>query len=90
MVVSETLTRDSDGKLSSFIWPGGYALLYLFADGEVCCAACANGENGSRATTDASASEQWRIVESLVYWEGPPETCAHCGKDLPSEYGGDL
>lgn len=22
-----------------------------------------------------------------VYWEGPDDTCSHCGASLPSEYG---
>lgn len=91
---TETIHRESDGTLPSYAWPGAYNLRYLMEDGESICAECANGGNGSLATTDKAACEDsngagsgWLIVAQYVNWEGPDDYCAHCGKVMPSEYG---
>lgn len=81
------VVRDPDGLLPSFAWPGGYAIRYAMADGAELCAACANGENDSRASCRPSEDEQWRIVAGYVVWEGPAEHCAHCGEPMETEYG---
>lgn len=78
---------DGSGTLESFAWPGGYSILYTMADAELMCSDCANGRNGSKADFTDHTEPQWRIVGCVVHWEGPPETCCHCGKELPSEYG---
>lgn len=81
-----TLPRDANGKLPAVAWPGGYSVVYLCADGAFLCPACANGENGSEAS-EFSEEKQWKLIKADVYWEGPTEQCAHCGRDLESEYG---
>jgi len=80
------LPRDADGSLSSYAWPGGYPILYLMADGYTLCPDCANGGNGSIANED-DEDPQWRIEAYYIYYEGPVEDCAHCGKLTPSAYG---
>lgn len=82
-----TLHRDEDGTLPAFAWPGGYPFLYLMADGECLCPACANGKNGSEASESLDAPADWRIVASYIHWEGEPECCAHCGAMVDSAYG---
>lgn len=80
--------RDKDtGELPAYAWPGGYQIVYLFADGETCCPDCANGKNGSEATTDTSAERDWQLVGGDIYYEGAPLTCAHCGASIESAYG---
>ena len=78
--------RDDTGKLPAYAWPGGYPILYLFEDMGVCCPACANGDNGSDATTDGNDS-QWNLVAYDVHWEGPAEHCSHCSAEIGSAYG---
>lgn len=51
---------DADGKLPRSI--DGEGLIYRTADGGTLCADCANGENGSDATTRRHADDQWRII----------------------------
>lgn len=79
------LERDNAGKLPKDA--DGYPLIYYFEDGGVCCPDCANGENGSDATEDPEADAQWRLIGADVFWEGPDETCEHCGKAIESAYG---
>lgn len=80
------LHRGADGRLLAIANPGGYSIVYYTADCALLCADCANGENGSEAS-DTHDERQWRIIGADVRWEGPTEQCAHCGVDLPSEYG---
>ncbi len=84
------LARTDDGKLIKYAWPGGYPVYYLFADNEVCCADCANGENRSIARTDPSDcpdDKQWTIVASEINYEDNNLYCSHCGAKIDSAYG---
>lgn len=62
---------------------GGYPLYYLMSDAGVLCPQCVN-ENQS---LDDADDPQWHVHGSDVHWEGPPLTCDHCNKDIPSAYG---
>lgn len=87
--MTSTLTdyRDTDGRFIHTVWPGGYPVFYLTADAGVLCPDCANGDNGSEATTAADAPRYWQVVDAGIHWEGPDETCAHCAAAIPSAYG---
>lgn len=83
-----TLPRNDDGTLPAYAWPGGYPILYSFADGAACCPPCANGENGSEAhEASADGDSQWTLVAGDIFYEGPPEFCAHCNGAIESAYG---
>ena len=83
--------REPDGTLPAFAWPGGYPVMYLFSDGAGCCAACANGQNGSIARTinesDDNPNDGWYIVGYWIHHEGEPAACEHCGSLTASAYG---
>ena len=66
-------------------WPGSLPQIsYVTADGAFLCVTCANGGNGSLATTENDGSnEQWRIIGAQV--NRHEETCAHCGRVIPDE-----
>lgn len=72
-----------------YAWPGGYRLTAYCADGEALCRSCilANLPETIRAHGPDGWDRSWTIVAIDVHWEGPCETCAHCGADLPSIYG---
>lgn len=77
-------------KENPFAWPGGYQLNALMGDGETLCFDCVTteeevyeGENPPQDGNDPA----WQFVTAEVYWEGPPIQCAHCNKELRSEYG---
>jgi hypothetical protein len=61
-------------------------MVYVMADGEILCSACANGEHGSDASETAD-DPAWRLVDAMIHYEGPPEVCAHCGAEIESAYG---
>ena len=75
------------GHVNEFAWPGGYTILYLMKDGGTLCASCVkeNLEQIKEAEKDEDA--QWQIADAYVHWEGPPEYCDHCNKEMTSEYG---
>lgn len=67
---------------------GGYPVYVYISDGEMLCAECVR-EN-YRAISEATRhrlNDGWRAEGTDVYWEGPPQHCAHCNKALPSAYG---
>ena len=75
-----------------FVWPGGYRLWLLMADGECICPKCARREwrQVSRATKAPLSDwpdKNWRVEGVFVNWEGESITCAHCNEEHDSEYG---
>lgn len=69
-------------------FPGGYTRRFIMSDGGILCFDCARKEKASilRSTHDG-ASDGWRVVACDVLWEGPAEYCAHCNRELATEYG---
>jgi hypothetical protein len=53
----------------------------------VLCPNCANGKNGSEASTDKDSPADWRLVGQDVHWEGEPLFCDHCATPIESAYG---
>ena len=83
----ERLRRD-DGSFPAYTSHGSYTILYVAQDGEVLCAACVSGKNGSCVgDPDVDGDPQWTIVAADGYWEGPVLQCAHCNTDIESSYG---
>lgn len=71
-----------------YAWPSSYALLVMMHDGATLCPDCARAEYRQIArATRAGLHDGWRAAGTFIHWEGAPEHCAHCDKDLPSEYG---
>jgi hypothetical protein len=66
-------TRNADGMLPAYAWPGGYPVLYLDNLNDTLCAECAS------KTSDTAAC--------FVHYEGPAEECAECGDLVASAYG---
>ncbi len=63
-------------------WPASLPQVsYITVDGAFLCVTCANGGNGSEASTVAD-SDQWRIIGAQV--NERPETCAHCERTIPA------
>lgn len=79
--------RDPDGKLPAVAFPGGYSILYLTTDGDTLCSACVNDPENPIHFVDEEEFDDWTIESDFIHWEGEPDECAHCGRELPSEYG---
>jgi hypothetical protein len=77
-------------KKNPYAWPGGYTLLALMGDGEVLCHHCVVNESEvhDMSTTYPEWNDPaWKFEDCFIHWEGDPLFCAHCNKELPSEYG---
>ena len=81
--------KAQDGTLPAYAWPGGYPIVYIFGDGEVCCPKCANTEKQIKLdpAEDDMPDKSWTLVDWEIHWEGPAEYCAHCGALIESAYG---
>lgn len=86
-MAAKVIERLTDGSLPANTMPGCYPLLYHVADGGILCADCANGKNGSLASTDEGTPDDWHIVGQDVYWEGGELCCDHCNGPIQSAYG---
>jgi hypothetical protein len=71
------LREQHNGELPAFAWPGGYPMLYLTACNGILCADCA-----TKHTDERDPVEAWDI-----HWEGPPESCEECNREIESAYG---
>lgn len=71
-----------------FAWPGGYTVTAIMDDGEVLCHDCLkeNFREILQSTKDDSR-DGWTFAGAGVMWEGPPMYCAHCNKEMSTEYG---
>lgn len=78
--------------LDDYAWPGGYPMIYVFKDGGVCCPDCANKniediDANMRGESRFNSHGGWALGGVDVHYEGDPETCDHCGKQIESAYG---
>lgn len=71
----QELPRDSDGKLSSYAWPGGYPLYYLDNENNVLCPKCAN--------KDGMSTE---VVAADINYEDGELYCDDCSERIESAY----
>lgn len=81
--------------LPAFAWPGGYPIYYLFADGGVCCPACANKEI-TQIDDDTRGVVRFPMMRPRcggfalcgfdVNYEDRDLYCDHCGKEIPAAY----
>lgn len=85
-----TLEEYKEYKGNPCAWPGGYQVNALMGDGETLCHKCATTEpevyEGKNPPYDGE-DPCWKFVDTFIHWEGPSDYCAHCNKELPSEYG---
>jgi hypothetical protein len=70
-----------------YVWPGGYPIYFLCADGGVLSFKAAKAER--RSIIEAIArdnAKDWRIVAMDVNWEDPHLHCEHTGERIESAY----
>lgn len=74
------LPKDSDGKLSSYAWPGGYPIFYLDKANEILCPGCAEENKDNEL-------ESFRPVTYAINWEDTTLICFECNESIESAYG---
>ncbi len=84
------MTRNEDGSLPAYAWPGGYPIYYVCQDGGTLCPTCANGGNGSIAyignSSDGIEDAQWHIVGQEVNYEVESLFCDNCNAKVDAAY----
>lgn len=85
---NSTLIRVREAIRNPYAWPGGYPIYTVLYDGELLCATCARSNYRliSEQTRHTDLNCGWAALGAEIYWEGPPEPCAHCGQMLESAY----
>jgi DNA-directed RNA polymerase subunit RPC12/RpoP len=70
---------DDDGKLPTYVWPGGYPVFYVDADMNILCPDCANknDEYGPK------------LVATDANYEDSHLFCDHCSRRIESAYAED-
>jgi hypothetical protein len=82
---STELREANGGDLPALAWPGFYPIYYVADDGGTICASCAN--DPTNPIHVEGEPDGWRLDGYVVYYEGEPETCDHCGATIESAYG---
>lgn len=77
MNTTDSLPRDTNGKLSSWAWPGGYPIYYLDKENNCLCPDCAN--------RDVDQSQD--VIAADINWEDQTLHCDDCSKQIESAYG---
>lgn len=67
-----------NGELPSYAWPGGYPILYT-SQGDTVCPDCANDIDDPQTAADLDGY--------FIHYEGLPEFCGGCNKEIESAYG---
>lgn len=71
-----------------YVWPGGYPLALITADGGALCVACVKKEwRLICAETFENTNNGFRIAGVNVNWENDGLTCDHCNAPMQSAYG---
>jgi hypothetical protein len=73
--------------LPAFAWPGGYPLVYLFADGGACCPKCANANIEAIDQERTNSHGGWALCGVEPNYEDTELHCDHCGEPIPAAYG---
>ena len=86
--VNQLIENLKDAIREPWAWPGGYTKAIYLSDGERICPQCAkdNFREIVWATKEADHSG-WGMLGVDIHWEGDPEYCVQCNKELESEYG---
>lgn len=74
-------------RKNPYAWPGGYQLNAVMADGEYMCHECICNEDQVFQDDSKVDTDEWRFIAADIHYEGPSLYCAHCNKELKSEYG---
>lgn len=80
-MTTNTLPRDTDGKLSSYAWPGGYPLYYLDGENAVLCPDCAN-----KMETDSGWDDSQKAESVNANYEDTDCQCEQCYQYINPAY----
>jgi len=84
--------RESDGTITKYAWPGGYAVAYITGDGAMLCPDCVQNETDCihfDENTPANNQDGWNVVGHMTAdWhdiESGDWICDHCNAVIDPE-----
>jgi hypothetical protein len=94
-MTKQAFSRNEDGTLIAYAWPGGYPVFYIARQGFL------NDETGEvevnpydqaefavcPVCANKAQDEQIVIMAQDVHYEGAPITCECCNAEIKSAYG---
>jgi hypothetical protein len=85
--VERRVGKESGERWPAYAWPGGYAIAYLMADGELLCSNCMDTEPVTFGSGVNSLDPQWEVTGAMAFgadvdYPETDEACAHCGRVL--------
>ena len=81
-MLANSLPRDENGQLLSYVWPGGYPIYYLDGENSVLCADCAR-------ESDEDEIESFRPCASDINYEDLNLYCYACNERIKPAYSVD-
>jgi hypothetical protein len=70
-------------RLFAYASVGGYPIIYLTRSNSVLCADCAQKEIRAWLYDESNDPP----TDRGIHWEGPPEVCEDCNREIESAYG---
>lgn len=74
---------------NAYMWPGGYPMYALCADGGILCHTCMKKEGQVIGDEDGYIDSQWHVIAADINYEDPQLYCDHCGMRIESAYSED-
>jgi len=80
-----TIKRDENGRCDKYVWPGGYPIYYVCADGGILCPDCVDVERELIDAADES-DKQWLVVDQEINYEDGSLYCDNCSNRIEAAY----
>ncbi len=81
-----TITRNEDGTLEAFAWPGGYQMFYLDEEGETLCPNCAAIQHSLEECEEHGQCGEAHLIGADANYEDEDIYCVNCSGQIPASY----
>lgn len=80
------ITRNEDGTLDAYAWPGGYQLFYVDHAGNIFCPNCAAVEHTAGECLEADWCGSNHLEACDANYEDEDMRCENCNGLIPASY----
>ena len=77
--------RDEKGCCEKYVFPGGYPVYYVCADGGILCPDCVDSEQALIDVADEH-DRQWMVIGQEINYEDDQLYCDNCNKRIKPAY----
>ena len=79
------IKRDENGRCEKYVFPGGYPIYYICADGGILCPNCVDVERELIDSAD-ECDRQWMVIGQEINYEDDQLYCDNCNKRIKPAY----